>query len=75
MSFYNNHVNFKVDNKIIIYSYMGWYKYIQKTYLYDIISCGWENSGGCHAIVTHVALCADIVNECGGDGAANTLPV
>lgn len=26
------------------------------------------NSGGCQFIVTYVALCAEIDNECGGDG-------
>lgn len=33
-----------------------------------ILSCGCENSGGFHAMVTYVGVCADILSECGGDG-------
>ena len=40
---------------------------------YVIGSCGCENSGGCHAIVIHVALCDVTARECGGEGAPNTL--
>lgn len=40
------------------------------THLYEIISCGWENSGGCHEIETHVALWDETVKRWGGDGAA-----